>query len=239
MLEINKIYNMDCLEGIKQIEDNVIDIVITSPPYNVGGKYKDFKDKSCFSDYYIFIRNVLDEMLRVTKNYVFLNFGIFEDNKDTYLKLLSMYSENIKEIFIWAKTMSQPSNSNICKTGFEFIICFTSKEEAITRSFKIMNVLNISNTIIKEGNIKNKYKLHKAAFPLWLPEFFISNFTLKDSLVLDPFMGTGTTAVACKRLERNYIGFEIDKNYVEYSNKRIINVPVKLEQFKLLEEEDI
>jgi DNA modification methylase len=239
MLEINKIYNEDCLEGMKKLDDDSISIVITSPPYNVGGKYINFKDKSCYCDYYIFIRNTLDELLRVTKNYIFLNFAILEDNKETYLQIMANYRENIKEFFIWAKDSAQPNNSNICRTGFEFIICFTKKEMAISRNFEIMNKKNISNTLVKGSNKENKLKNHQAYFPLWLPEFFISNFSVENDLVLDPFMGSGTTAVACKRLKRNYIGFDIEKEYCDYAFKRIENVPLKLEQFKILGDEDI
>jgi len=238
-MEINKIYNEDCIEGMKKLKDWEVSISVTSPPYNVGGKYLHFKDKSCYCDYYIFIRNVLDELLRVTKNYVFFNFAILENNKDAYLKLMSNYHENIKEIFIWAKPSSQPNNAKVCRTGFEFIVCFARKEIAKTRSFDIFNTPNVSNTIIKGANKENKLKNHEACYSLWLPEFFISNFSNIGDLVLDPFMGSGTTAVACKRLSRNYIGFEIEKEYYDYSIKRIKNVPSKLEKFAITEDEDI
>ena len=247
MLDINKIYNEDCLEGMKKLEDNSIDIVVTSPPYNVGGKYLDYKDKAGYCDYYIFIRNVLDELLRVTKKYVFFNFAILETNKETYLNLLANYRENVKEIFIWAKANSGSwslvnDKSHICGQLFEFIICFADKGEASKRNFKTFNTPNASTLLLKPS-VKQKEnkieKIHNATFPLWLPEFFISSFTNEGDLVLDPFIGSGTTAVACKRLKRNYIGFDTQKEYVEYANKRIKNIPVKLEQFKIVDEEDI
>jgi site-specific DNA-methyltransferase (adenine-specific)/modification methylase len=247
MLEINKIYQMDCLEGMKQMEDNSVNIVVTSPPYNVGGKYLGYKDKSGFCDYFIFIRNVLDELLRVTKTYTFFNFSILENNKETYLNILSNYRENVKEIFIWAKTKSGSwtlvnEKSHICGQLFEFIICFAERGRAKNRKFEVFNNPNIS-TVLFKPSIKQKENkiesIHNATFPLWLPEFFISSFSNEGDIVLDPFMGSGTTAVACKRLNRKFIGFDIQKEYVEYAMNRVKNVPAKLEQFKITDEEDI
>lgn len=247
MLEINKIYNEDCLEGMKKIEDDSISMTVTSPPYNVGGKYLNFKDKSCYCDYYVFIRNVLDELIRINKNYIFFNFSILENNKETYLKILSNYSKNIKEIFIWAKKDSGSwtlvnEKTHICGQLFEFIICFSKEEKAISRKFDVFNTPNISTLLLKPSVRQNQNKaenIHNATFPLWLPEFFISSFSNIGDLVLDPFMGSGTTAVACKRLNRNYIGFDVEQKYVDFANSRILNIPAKLEQFKIISEEDI
>ena len=82
------------------------------------------------------------------------------------------------------------------------------------------------SNVIRIG--KNRENEHRAAFPVQLPQFLISQFTPQGSLILDPFMGSGTTAIAAIREKRNFIGFELNKEYYDKACKRI-----KLEQAQL------
>ena len=104
MLETNRIYCIDCLEGMKQLEDNSVDLTITSPPYNAGTnirgnfyeKYDDNLDEYICQE---FISRVLKELIRVTKNYVFFNFQLLTTNKNAYLHILSEFKEGDIHIF--------------------------------------------------------------------------------------------------------------------------------------------
>ncbi len=133
------------------------------------------------------------------------------------------FSENIKEFIIWDKINAEPAIGNgVLNSRFEVIIVFSSKENAITRQFKNANFCR--GTLQNLWQIKRGKKIdgsHGAVFPLDLAETIVKNFSNEGDAVLDPFMGTGTTGVACKKYNRNFIGIEVDKNYFDISNKRI------------------
>jgi DNA modification methylase len=228
-MEMNKIYNMDCIEGMKLMADDSIDITITSPPYNMGKSihhndnvYLDYDDNMNEYEYFKFISSVIDECIRVTKYYVFFNFSILTNNKDVYLDIISKFKYYIKEIFIWAKKNHAPSIQIGCpSSGFEFIICF-SKFDNTQRTFKrhFSKQGLLSNVMIESVNhpfIEN----HFACFPLFLPKFFIKNFSDIGDVIFDPFMGSGTTAVAVKQMKRKYLGFETQKEYIDIAERRL------------------
>lgn len=91
------------------------------------------------------------------------------------------------------------------------------------RKGKAKYINNISSkTVHKFNNIKGS-KLHPTEKPIDLLEFYISNSSQEDDIVLDPFMGSGSTGVACKNLSRQFIGIEIDEKYFKIANKRILD----------------
>jgi site-specific DNA-methyltransferase (adenine-specific) len=235
-MEVNKIYNMDCLEGMKILPNDFVDITITSPPYNIGSSihhnknmYLEYNDNLNDKEYTNFIINVVSEMLRVTKNYVFFNFQILSNNKKSYIDIIHHFKNNIKEFFIWAKPNPAPGvQPGLFANGFEFIICL-SKWDNDGRTFKLHYTQQgkKSNTIIQKTN-KEFIVSHFACFGKWLPKFFIDCFSKENDIVLDPFMGSGTTAIACKELNRHFIGFEISKEYCDIANKRLDGVPERI-----------
>ena len=232
ILELNKIYNEDCLEGMKKIDDNSIDISITSPPYNLGIRVKSWlqtykhknDDNIDKEDYFEWISDVINEMMRVTKNHIFFNIQEVQNNKGIISYIFKNFDKKIKEVFIWAKT-NPPSHivNTQCSNGYEYIFCF-SNDNPQSKMFNYCNFDNkkgdyVKNVIIK--GVNRTQHAHNYAFPVWLPSFFIHNFTKKNDIVLDPFMGSGTTAVSCKMLNRRFIGFEISKEYCDIADKRI------------------
>ena len=135
-MEINKIYKSDCLELMSKMPDNFVDVIVTSPPYNIGinrlnsGKnknYDSYSDNLSKEEYFEQTKFWIDEMIRVTKHHVFYNIQELTGNKGIVKFLLNNYSEYIKETFIWAKSNPQ---SSIVKTmagsGFEYIFCFVT-----------------------------------------------------------------------------------------------------------------
>lgn len=234
MLELNKIHCGDCLELMKKLPDNSIDLIITSPPYNVGKNNMNYRAKFKYngkadfrSDYQEWIFRCLDEMLRCSK-LVFFNIQMLAKNKTTVLNIMSNYKDYLKDIIIWGKKNPPPAmERGVMNSSFEFILIF-SKDKPDKRKFYRSDFRgNVSNLIMTAVH-RNKYaKIHKAAFPEEIPEYIIENFTKEDDTVLDPFMGIGTTAVVCKRYKRNYIGFEIDQKFCEVARKRIEGVKVE------------
>lgn len=228
-MEINKIHCMDCLDGMKILSDDSVDITITSPPYNIGESihhnkdmYVDYKDNLSDEEYKRFIIDSINEMLRVTKHYVFFNFQILSNNKLVYIDIMHHFRNNIKEFFMWAKTNPAPAVQDGCfANGFEFIIAL-SKYDTEGRTFKhhYTKQGKESNTIIRSTH-KIFTENHYACFGKWLPRFFIEKFTKENDIVLDPFSGSGTTAVVAKQLNRRFIGFEISQEYVNIANQRL------------------
>ena len=235
-IEINKIYCESNLETMSKMPDDFVDIIVTSPPYNVGknrlnsgsvknyDKYNDDLDKE---DYFKQTKIWIDEMIRVTKHHVFYNIQEITGNKGIVKYILNNYSEYLKETFIWAKSNPQASIvKTMAGSGFEYIFCF-SKDNPKKRAFSHCNFNNrvsgqqVYNTIIKPSNSNTETKGHSFAFDDWLPNYFIINFSKEGDLVYDPFMGTGTTAKSAIVYKRNFMGSEISSEYVKIANKRI------------------
>lgn len=238
-MELNNIYNIDCTEGLKKIKDNSIDCVITSPPYNMrlrirngqytlkeksesfSKKYKYYSDDLPIDDFYYFHKKVLKELLKKSK-IIFYNFQIVTGSKEAFFRLIGDFAKNIKDVIIWDKGNGQPAmHEKVLNSCYEFILVLES-------DFKCGRVIGASkfkrgtlNNIWKIKREINKYSEHGAVFPKNLTNMILENFTKKGDIILDPFMGLGTTAVSCKELERKYIGFEISEEYCNIANKRI------------------
>jgi site-specific DNA-methyltransferase (adenine-specific) len=237
-LELNKIYCMDCLQGMKLMDDNTVDICITSPPYNIGksvegNKYKEYKDNLSQDEYYIFIKNVLTEIIRVTKHYVFLNFQILSTNKLCYLSILNDFKLNIKDIMIWHKKQFTPAISQTCLgSSFEFIIILSKKEKSINRTFERAFFNNrekgqLNSNVIYGNNMSCEKQFNKnneenrAVFPEYLVKKLLNMFSKEHDIIFDPFMGSGTTAYVSKMNNRNFIGFDISRQYCDIADKRL------------------
>ena len=244
-MELNRIYNMDCLEGMKQLPDESVDAVITSPPYNFclrvrGEEYtkrsknEEFgKTGQAFNKYvngltddldmdvyYEWQCKCIDEMLRLARGVVFYNVQMITGNKWAVLKILGKYADCIREVLIWDKQTAEPAMHFGClNSEYELIIAF-DKGDCKGRQFKTANFeRGTMSNVIRIG--KNRENDHRAAFPLRLPQTLIHYFTPEGSIILDPFMGSGTTAVAAIKEKRQFIGFELSKEYFDKAEKRI------------------
>lgn len=235
---INLIHG-DCLEKMKEIPNWHVDLCFTSPPYNMNlrvrngkhcsrqivkeltTKYENYPDNLTMDDYFIFLKSSIGEMLRTSK-IVFLNIQVLTGNKEAVFKVIGHFSNEIKEVIIWDKVNAQPAiGRNILNSQFEIILVL-SKINAISRKFEVFNsergtVTNLWN--IKRGKKVNKS--HGAVFPLELSDKIINTFSTPGSIILDPFMGTGTVGVSCKALNRNFIGIEKDEGYFKIAQERI------------------
>lgn len=235
--EENRIINYDCLDGLQQIKDDTFDIVVTSPPYNLGNTvrgnlYEEYTDALSSRDYEKFITAVISQLIRTTKHYVFFNFQIVTSNKIAYLKIFNRFRHNIKDIIIWHKKQYQPAVQPTCLGAtYEFIVVFTKTEKAEGRTFEraffnnrdpggsVSNVIFGNNASIKEFN--SEQGSNKAVMPQYVVRWILEKFAKKGDIIMDPFMGTGTTALVAKQLEMKYFGFEISKEYCDIANNRL------------------
>jgi len=239
MLEINQVYNMDCIDGLKQIPDNSIDLVFTSPPYNMrlrvrngqyterekgehfSKKYAHFDDALPLEDFYKFHKKCIKEMLRVSK-IICYNFQIVTGSKEAFFRLIGDFSKEIKDILIWDKGNGQPAmNQKVTNACYEFILVLESDGNKGRMIRNATFERGTFDNILRIGRPKKITKEHNAVFPINLAKKIIKNFSSKGDIVLDPYMGLGTVGVASKQLNRNYIGFEINKEYVEIAQKRL------------------
>jgi len=221
----------DCLTYLSNMADNEVSYTITSPPYNVGvavngkSKYKNIKDNYTQDEYFEWSKNVIAELLRVTKNEVFYNIQMLTNNKVALMKILGHFAEQVKEIIIWDKKYAEPAiQKGVMNSVFEFIIVF-SKNNADKRKFYNAKFHGTFDNVLrhKKQSVNEIAVLNSATFPKDLVRKLILAFTNENDLILDPFAGSGTTAIACIDEKRRFIGFEIDKETYDYATKRITN----------------
>jgi site-specific DNA-methyltransferase (adenine-specific) len=241
-IELNKGYNESCLETLKKMKDGSVDAVITSPPYNMNlrirngkycsrqivkelsTKYSNFDDNLPIDEYYELHLNILKELLRVS-DMVFYNIQIVTGSKRAIFKIIGELSDYLKDIVIWDKGHGQPAMAErVMNRRTELVLIF-DKNNAISRQFEKCNFNRGTLDdlwLIKRG--KKVSSEHGAVFPEELVSTILDNFTNEGDVIYDPFMGTGSTAVVCKKLKRKFIGSEISKEYMKVINERLKGV---------------
>ena len=325
MLELDKIRCMDCLEGMKEMEDNIVDAVITDPPYNVRKNSWDRMD-----NYHDWLITVLKECQRVLKNngtlwFFHINFKVLaalhnrivnETNfrhkqmividkglqsiagrTSKYLRSYPRATEYLQfytfddrtwaeqlrntpaKVNPFAKYLSEEfnragvSNREIAKlfpsrtggvTGCvsNWLLSYSCPtKEQYLRMRKFLNYKYLRKEyedlqkeykdLQKDHNdLRYTFNLQKGYTDVWRYNFYkennnghpackpislmrriIKTATKKEDVVLDPFMGGGSTAIACRQINRHYIGFEVNQTYCDLANKQLSNLPTSLDSF--------
>lgn len=223
MEAINKIYNMDCIEGMKQMPDKSVDLVVTDPPYLIetsgAGIYKQddkqyVKELNEMKDG--FSREVLDELCRVMKK---INIYLFCSQKQI-IPLLDYFVKEKKcnwNLLTWHKSNPVPACGNKYLTDTEFVLFFREKGVKIYGDYKSKFTYYVTPLNQKD---KKTYG-HPTIKPLDIVNNFIINSSNEGDIVFDPFMGSGTTAVAAMKCNRNFLGYELNPDYYDICNKRI------------------
>ena len=223
MLELNRIYNCDCVEGMKKMPDKSIDLVVTDPPYLIetsgAGIYKQ-ADKQYVKELndikYGFSTDVLDELCRVMKH---INCYFFCSQKQI-MPLLDYFVRGKKcnwNLISWHKTNPVPACGNKYLTDTEFVLFFREKGVKIYGSFDTKRTWYA--TPLNQSD--KKLYGHPTCKPLDIVQNFITNSSQEGELVFDPFIGSGTTAIAAIKEKRHFIGMELNKEYFDIAEDRI------------------
>jgi DNA modification methylase len=226
MLEVNKIHNMDCFEGIGKLDDKSIDLIVTDPPYKFenkgGGFYADnnstkrvyldsLRNINCTEFEPIPFLNLVKPKMKKFYGYFFCNKFLVEE----YIKFARDNKYNF-DILVMGKTNPIPSYNNHHLSDLEYIIMIREKGTYFSKHKELDDFRKFYMTSCKKG-------IHPSEKPIELIERYIRVSSKENDLILDPFMGSGTTGVACKKNNRNFIGFEIDEYFSNLSNERVNN----------------
>lgn len=239
-----KLYNGDCLKVMQDIiEDNSIDAVITSPPYNFDMDYGTYDDDVQWEEYFNWLLKVFKECYRVLKDDGRFIINI-QPSFSNYVPTHHIISQQATKVgfkwkgeIIWEKnhyscnvtawgSWKSPSSPYL-KYTHEFIEVFVKKdfkhygrkEDIDITDEEFKKFVNAKWVMAPE--MKMNFYDHPAMFPEELPYRCLKLFTYKNDTILDPFMGVGTTGVVCKREDRNFIGIELDKKYFDKAEERI------------------
>jgi modification methylase len=237
MLNSSDIHLIDVLEGFKKLPDNSIDCIVTSPPYNklglMKGKkqkggdwsgyitYSDFDDNMTEGQYQQWQIDILNEMQRVIKpkGSIFYNHKNRRYNKTEYSpsEWVNRSNLNIYQTIIWNRKADVNNSQYFFQPVYELVYWMNKSNKNTPKFYK--KRLTEQKSI---WNISPKTNLpHPAPFPEGLVEQCILSTTDVGDIVLDPFMGIGTTAVVADRLGRKYIGFDISQDYIDIAKGNI------------------
>ena len=236
---INQLICGDCLDVMRKMPDGSADLIITSPPYNLknssgngmkdgrGGKWKnaalisgynDHNDCMPHEEYVEWQRNCLNEMLRIIPEdgAIFYNHkwrvqrGLLQDRQDI------VDGFPVRQIIIWKRKGGINFNAGYFLPTYEVIYLIAKP------NFRLAPKSNRYGDVW-EFTQENK-NIHPAPFPVNLIERIISSTTA--GIILDPFMGSGTTAVAARNMGRKYIGIELSEVYCKAAKDRLSAIPI-------------
>ena len=248
---MNTAYNMDCIDGMKQLPSDIVDLTVTSPPYD------NIRDYNGFSFEW---KRTLEELFRITKPggvvvWIVADQTINGSETGASFRQALYAMEcgfNLHDTMIWDKGATSFPDSNRYLPCFEYMFVFSKGKPKTTNL--IADRRNLSEGIIghgtwrqKDGSLKpktgkrmaygeygrrfnvwnippcvsnNERTGHPAQFPIRLASDHIRSWSNEGDTVLDPFLGSGTTRIAAYDLQRNFIGYEISKEYYDQQEER-------------------
>ena len=254
MFELNHIYNENCFETMKKMAENNIkvDVILTSPPYNMSkkrkggfadsGRYDLYKDNLEEEDYLkwtVDLFNKFDLILNKQRSIIY-NFSYSIENPSLPYKLVTEIVKNtsfdLVDTIIWKKKcgLPFPANGKRLSRNWEYVFVFVRKDEvntyennrrakSVSEKTKQKYYEAIYNFVEAKNN-DGKCPYNQATYSTELCDKLLDIYTQDNWIVYDPFMGSGTTAVSCKKRNLNYIGSEISSQQVEYANQRITQI---------------
>lgn len=247
---LNTIIASSC-ENMKDIPNNSLHLMITSPPYNVS---KEYDNDLSLNEYLNLLKNCFAETYRVLVDGGRACINIANIGRKPYIPLSDYVSKIMIEIgfnmrgeIIWNKSAGagistawgsfQSASNPILRDVHEYILIFSKgnykrerdKEEKELRKDNITKEEFIEWTkSVWTMNTESAKRIgHPAPFPEELPNRLIKLFSFTNDIVIDPFMGSGTTAIAAIKNNRNFVGYEINKEYINLANNRILNLKEK------------
>lgn len=235
---VNSLIHGDCLKVMSEMDSDSVNVIVTSPPYNkkglVGGKkgstnqiwkkfnidYSQYDDNLSEEDYSNWMVEVLNEMCRILKpdGSIFFNHKPRRHNNKVYLPtdFISKCDLSIYQLIIWNRLSSPNIRKDVLLPCTEHIYWLTKGKP---KTFK----QNLDKNYHSEVWVINPDKgtNHPAPFPEKLVENCILLTSEEGDLIVDPFLGSGTTALVSKKLNRSFIGIEMDEKYVDICRERL------------------
>jgi len=241
---INKIVQGDCLEIMKNIPDNSVDITFADPPFNLKKKYNGYKDSKEFQEYLEWSKQWIYEMVRITKP----TGSIFVHNIPKWLTYYAGFLNEVAHFKHWIAWDASTAPMGKSLQPAHYGILYYVKDLKKAKFYEIRYLhkrCRKCNYLLKDYGGKkaglhpfgplvsdvwtdihrikhNKYRdEHPCQLPIHLLERIILMSTDENDIVLDPFVGTGTTVIAAKRLGRQFIGIDIDEKYVNITRNKL------------------
>ena len=229
-----KLINGDCLNTLKNIPNESIDLIVTDPPYpttsrgnagNSGGMLqKDINKKGkVFTYNNINCKEYAPEFYRLLKDgshcYVMTNHINLIDMLNTFTDVGFHFIKSL----IWNK--GNKIMGQYYMSQYEYILFFRKGKGKKINNCGTSDILSISNKKTKDKDGKN---IHDTEKPVELMEVLVNNSSQENELVLDPFMGVGSTGIACIKNNRNFIGMELDEKYFDIAKNRIEEIEEQL-----------
>lgn len=243
MVEINRIYNENCLDTMEKIDTGSVDLIVTSPPYYLN---KEYEKSITYPDYCKMMESVFRACSRILKGggYAVFNFGDYFNSGNRFYDAdvpacypasinyfnwgVNIAQMDLQATRIWRKQFSKMGIPFVCNKhprpvfDYEHVWTFR-KRNGIKTEFVTDRKLTQKGVLGEDWISSAGLKTHCASFPVELPTWAISVYSQREKeLVYDPFMGSGTTAIAARNLNRNYIGSEISKTYLKIAENRLI-----------------
>jgi len=269
-LKPNNIYEIDCFKGINIMKNQslLVDVIVTSPPYNIGKRYNQYNDEKPREKYLDMMEGLADKCSNIMTNSssFFLNVGGKPSDMWIPLDIAQRFRKKLilQNVIHWVKSISlpkedtgnypnitndisvghyKPVNSNrYLNNCHEYIFHFTKNGDVALDKLAIgvpyQDKSNIGRWKVATKDLRprgnawfipyetiQKKRSHPTIFPTKLPEICLKLHGLeKINLAMDPFMGIGSTAIACKKLGINFIGFEMDPSYTEIAKKSLLKI---------------
>lgn len=232
MLELNKIYNMDCLEGMSKLPDNSIDLMVTDPPYlhvkggmkskkyNTGTWKAESEMVTKLSDFgeneiYEFLDIAIPKMKKV-------NMFIFCSKLQLQYYFSYIKKHKLKyDLLVWDKVKYSMKSTKFFTSDIEYIVRIYQDGVSLQKVLNEEGSKADINYYLKRQAYEQPRGKHETEKPVELISKYIQLASSENDLIVDPFMGSGTTAIACKRQNRNYIGFELSEEYCDIAEQRL------------------
>jgi len=242
-------------ERMEELPDNSVHLMVTSPPYNVG---KEYDENFTLEEYLSFLKTVWKEVYRVLVPGGRVCINIANLGRKPYIPLHTFIAKDMFELgflmrgeIIWNKASSaspstawgswlSPANPTL-RDIHEYILVFSkgtfSRKNLNKRKSTISKdeFLELTKSVWTFPAVSAKEMGHPAPFPVELPYRLIQLYTYEGEIVLDPFMGSGQTAIAAIKADRHYVGYDIEEEYVRLAEKRIKEFLVEYKSPKLFE----
>jgi DNA modification methylase len=243
MKEIDRVYLGDCVEIMKELSDESVDLIFADPPFNIGIKYDNYSDNRSYDSYYEWSNKWINETFRVLKEDGSIYIAIGDEFAAEINIILKRTGYNFRNWIVWYYTFGQNQKKKFNRSHTH-ILYFTKGKDNFAFNADEIRVPSARQLVYNDkranpkgkipddvwqfsrvcGTFKERVGEHPCQMPEILLERIIKVSSFKGDTVLDPFGGTGTTATVAKKLERKFITIDISEKYIEVIKRRLEGV---------------